>query len=475
MILLVLLLGLILRIINLNQSLWLDEAINIIAAKDYNLFDLLTKYATADFHPFGHFIIIWIWGRIGNFSEIWMRIPSVIFGVLTIYVVYLIGKKLTSKRFGIVSALLLAVNPLHIYYSQEARMYSLATLAVSISTYFFIKLLNGGKVKLYILILSNLLILSSDYLAYLIFPAQILVLFFQKKINLLKYWILGIVISLIGLLFWIPVFLSQISTGSSAIASLPIWKNVVGAFGLKTLSLTYIKFIIGRISYPDKIIYAFSLLPVVLIVTFLLWNAYRNQKEKTINLGLLLIIPVFLAQVISLIVPIYSYFRLLFVLPLFIMIVTLGLESIGKLKNVFVILLILVELLYSSMYFINPSFQREDWRGVINYLKVKKNPIVLMESTDVFSPYEYYSTNRLMTANLVPGVGALKNFPAKTSNDIKNLELILVTKQDVYLINYLVDISDPQRLVQSELNKLGYKNIETKDFHGVGFVYHYVK
>lgn len=475
MILIVLLLSLILRLINLNQSLWLDEAINIIAAKNYNLFDLITKYTAADFHPPGYFILIWFWGRLGNFSEVWMRIPSVLFGVLTIYVVYLIGKKLTSKRFGMVTALLLAVNPLHIYYSQEARMYSLATLAVSVNMYFFIKLSKGGENKLPYIILSNLFVLTSDYLAYLIFPAQIFLLFLRKKAYLLKYWLSGIVISLFGFLFWIPVFLSQIKIGSSAIEAMPIWKNVVGAFGLKTLGLTYIKFIIGRISYPDKYIYALSILPTVLLISFLIWNAYKKQKEKTISLGFLLVIPIFLAQLISLVVPVYSYFRLLFILPLFIMIIVLGLESVGKLKKVFITLLILIELFYSSIYFINPLFQREDWRGVVNFFKLNKNPMVLLESTGMFPPYEYYSTNHLMTAKLIPGIGALKNMPARTDNDLKNLDQLLAGVKDIYLMDYLVDINDPERLVKNELIKLGYKNVDTKDFSGVGFVYHYVK
>src|SRR3989338_1092025 len=100
MIWLILLLGLILRLISLNQSLWLDEAINTLAVKNYSFFNLITEYAKADFHPPGWFITLWFWTKLAGYSEISVRIPSVLFGALAIWFTYLIGKKLVSKNLG---------------------------------------------------------------------------------------------------------------------------------------------------------------------------------------------------------------------------------------------------------------------------------------------------------------------------------------------------------------------------------------
>ena len=79
MIWVILLLGLILRTVSLNQSLWLDEAINTLAVRDYSLIDLVAQYAKADFHPPGWFIILWFWTKLFGYSEIAVRIPSIIF------------------------------------------------------------------------------------------------------------------------------------------------------------------------------------------------------------------------------------------------------------------------------------------------------------------------------------------------------------------------------------------------------------
>lgn len=466
----ILILGLILRLINLNQSLWLDEAINILAAKNYSLINLLTKYSIADFHPPGYFFLLWIWGRLFNFSEISMRIPSVIFGVLTIWLVYLIGKKIASKNFALIAALLLAINPLNIYYSQEARMYVFAAFAVSLNFYLFIKLLKKENINYLFLSLSIFLILLSDYVAYLVIPAQLVFLLLKRQEDL-KKWFISIFISGFIAILWLPVFLVQLNVGLLGSSNVPAWKMVVGSFGLKAISLTFVKFIIGRISYPDFLIYTAIFLPIGAFFAFLIFRAIKSSNIFMRDLLLIwLIIPIILASLISLVIPVYSYFRMLFILPSFILLISLGISSFkSKIKYVLT-LVVLIELVCSAIYLFNPSFQREDWKGLVNFLKNKSNNSkILFESSGSFSPFDYYAGNQLK------GIGTLKKFPAKTQDDLINLEAILREVNEVYLINYFVEIADPNRLVQSKLNDLNYKQIDIKNFNSVGFVYHYVK
>src|SRR3989344_1013249 len=224
---LIILFGLALRVISLDQSLWLDEAINTLAVKNYSFFDLITQYARADFHPPGWFIILWFWTRVFGYSEIAVRVPSVIFGILTVYITYLIGRKLVSIHLGLISALLLAINPLHIYYSQEARMYALATLAVAMNILLFIKILKGERLHLILLILSNIFVLASDYIAYFIFPAQLIFLIILQKREVLKRWGMAFILAIASGIWWLPTFLGQLDVGSVASANLPAWKFIV--------------------------------------------------------------------------------------------------------------------------------------------------------------------------------------------------------------------------------------------------------
>lgn len=464
----ILVIGSVLRLVSLNQSLWLDEAINILAVQDYSFVDLITKYIQGDFHPPGWFMLLWVWGKAFGYSESVARIPSVIFGVITIYIVYLIGAKLISKKLGLLAALLLSINPLHIYYSQEARMYSLATLAVAINVLLLIKLIKGEKVYLLFLILSNAAVLVSDYIAYFIFPAEIFLLIFIRQQKLIKKWLVALSAAILLGIWWLPVFLSQFNVGSIASANLPTWKFVTGTFDPKMPVLTFIKFIIGRINLSNKIIYAIALLPVCSLFAYLLWRGIKFSQESRKVLLSWLIIPIMLAIIVSLVVPVYNYFRLLFVIPAFIILVSLGIISFTKrLRYVFLGLVILIELFSSFVYLFNPSYQREDWRGLVNFFQ-KKNAVVLFESSGTLPPFDYYAKGKLKAA------GALRDFPAKTESDVLDLALLLKDSKEVYLVDYLVQISDPQKLAAKKLEDLGYKQEEIINFSGVGFVYHYI-
>lgn len=471
----ILALGFFLRIISLNQSLWLDEAINVLAAKNYSLLNMLTVYAQADFHPPGYFIILWLWTKVFGYSEIVVRLPSVIFGLLTIWFVFLIGQKIYSKSLGLIAALILAVNPLHIYYSQEARMYALAALAVSLNTWFFLNLIKGDKGSLgkwggYML--SNLLVLSSDYVAYLIFPVQLIPLLISRQIHYLKRWLVPFSISLAIASIWLPLFLTQLKVGLSTTESVPVWKEVVGSFGLKPLILTYIKFIIGRIDHPDLIIYGSLFSIPGLLFLFLIWRGIKSTNQFNRNFLLSwMIIPVTFGLLISILAPIYNYFRLLFILPAFILLTALGILSFkSALRDLLVVLVIIVEVISASIYLFNPKFQREDWRGLVDFLAAKSESKILLESPGAFAPLTYYAEGKIEEI-----IFALKEFPANNPSDVSGLEFSLDNSKDVYLIDYLVEISDPQRLVRKELLNLGYREIDIKNFNGVGFVYHFIK
>ena len=51
------------------------------------------------------------------------RLLSVVTGTLTIFVLYALFKRLAGPKVGLLAAALLAVAPLHIWYSQEGRTY----------------------------------------------------------------------------------------------------------------------------------------------------------------------------------------------------------------------------------------------------------------------------------------------------------------------------------------------------------------
>lgn len=423
MIYLILIAGFLLRLVNLNQSLWLDESIEVLAVKNHSYLDLITKYALGDFHPPLYHLILKFWDGIFGYSETASRFPSIIFGVITCYFVYLIGKKLFSQKAGILAGLFMALNPLAIYYSQEARMYSLAMMAVTAAVYFLL----SKKWIWFTFFLA--LSLYTDYLPYLMLPVYWLIT--DKKKALLYCYI----VSLVTLIPWLPYFWQQLHIGTSAAAKTPLWGQVVGGLSLKTVPLTFIKFIIGRISSPDKIIYGAVSLVLAL---FYLYLIYKGRKR---DLLLWLLIPAVLGVIISLKIPVFSYFRFLFIVPAFILLIAGGAQK----KTVLAIPVVLISLLSLAIFTFYPGFQREDWRSAVNYME-SSGTLVLMPSLAQVSPLDYYR----------------HNLTVMDKNNVK-----LSGQPTVFLARYVQELFDPQDSLQKLLLSSGYRKTGEKSFNGV--------
>ena len=429
MIVLVLILGFLLRLINLNQSLWLDEAIEVLAVRDNYYRDLIIKYSVGDFHPPLYHVILKFWTSFFGYSEIAARIPSVLFGVLIIFFVYVIGKKLLGRKVGILAAFFLAINPLAIYYSQEARMYALAALTVSMSMYFFI------MKKWWYFLLSLVIMLYTDYVPYLVLPVFLFAGPLTKEI-LLTLWV-----SLCSLGPWFPFFYAQFRVGTGVARTIPLWGSVVGGLSLKSLPLTLVKFIIGRISLANKVVYAVVITPIAIIYAWII------SRAKIKLLWLWFLVPLALGIIISIKVPIFSYFRFLFIVPAFCLILASG----TKRFPIGVIFISLVSILSITIFNLNPHFHREDWRAAVAYMENRPG-LVVMPSLAQDAPLIYYSKNLAIT-------------------DSKNLNheiLDLVHPLgNIYIIRYVQEIFDPKDIGRGKIESRGFKKVEEKDFNGV--------
>jgi mannosyltransferase len=128
---LALVIGGFLRFHNLGgESLWVDEAVSWTQAKD-GLADLIWRAAHDNYPPLHNLALFAVIKLFGD-SEWSLRLPSAIFGVANIGVLYWLGTMTFGRAAGLLGAALLAVAPFHIWYSQEARMYSLLALAATL-------------------------------------------------------------------------------------------------------------------------------------------------------------------------------------------------------------------------------------------------------------------------------------------------------------------------------------------------------
>ncbi|MFN2225509.1 MAG: glycosyltransferase family 39 protein, partial [Anaerolineae bacterium] len=117
-----------------GQSLWYDEAFSAYLAN----MDLgeITARTAADIQPPLYYYLLHGWIQLFGDSEFSLRWLSALFGMLTVPLIYaLAGQLFRSRLAGLLAALLLAVSPLHVWYAQEARMYTLLTFLGVLSSY----------------------------------------------------------------------------------------------------------------------------------------------------------------------------------------------------------------------------------------------------------------------------------------------------------------------------------------------------
>jgi mannosyltransferase len=115
-----------------EQSFWLDEGYTERLVR-MSLTGMLHTIPRTESTPPLYYALAWLWTRVFGYSELGLRSLSAVAGIATIPVAWAIARRLSGPRAAAIAGLLLAVSPLMVWFSQEARSYALATLLSTIS------------------------------------------------------------------------------------------------------------------------------------------------------------------------------------------------------------------------------------------------------------------------------------------------------------------------------------------------------
>lgn len=420
----------IIRFISLNQSLWLDEATTALVSK-MPLGDIFTKFLPGDFHPPFYYILMKGWVSIFGSSEIFLRIPSVIFGLGLVYFIYLITKKLFGKKASFISSLLAATSGLLIYYSQEARMYMLAALLVALAFYYFI------EKKWVIFSIVLVLIGLTDYVALFVLP--VFLIFSGKDF---KKVIKSLIPLVIVFALWSFIFVKQLLGGFGVEKS--AWWGILGTLSWKNLGLIPVKFILGRISFDNRLIYgiisAFSILSYLFVI---LRRPLKDHSEKLV-LGWL-IFPIIIGILVSIKVPVLTYFRFLFCLPPLFILAAKGISELNGKKSWFVFGVFLVaNIFFSGKYLLQNKFHREDWREASLIIGDTK---VIYPTSSQKEALTYYGKEK----NIV----YYKDFKGE--------------EKEIWLSRYVWNIFDSTDQARLKIENLGYNKVWEINYNGVEY------
>jgi 4-amino-4-deoxy-L-arabinose transferase-like glycosyltransferase len=112
------------------QSFWNDEG-NTARLVERPL-PLILEGAAGDIHPPGYYLLLRAWRAVTGETEFALRAFSAFCGVLTVAVTATIGWRAGGGATALGAAGFVALHPLGVYYSQEARMYALLGLVAAV-------------------------------------------------------------------------------------------------------------------------------------------------------------------------------------------------------------------------------------------------------------------------------------------------------------------------------------------------------
>ncbi|MCR4324661.1 MAG: glycosyltransferase family 39 protein [Candidatus Curtissbacteria bacterium] len=251
-----------------TRGFWGDEAwTSLISQLPYSQ---MLKTTAADFHPPGYYTVVGLVYRFFPPTEIATRLISVFFYLLTILVVYKFASEFKGKTFGLLSALVLLVNPIFLTYAFEARNYTMFAFASVSSVYFLNRLsskFNFVNVIGFVLF-SALGLYTHYYMLFVLAAEAFYILLFDRKILIKSVGLFAVV----GALFlpWVPFLLSQVtSVGES------YW---IGGIDERTHFEAVLRILAGEHFNPfQMILFAVS---TALIVLGLVQHIRRRSFEK---------------------------------------------------------------------------------------------------------------------------------------------------------------------------------------------------
>ncbi len=472
----ILLVALILRLPLLNGSFWLDEAAQALeSARPLSAqLDIIPDFQPPLLHLITHFALY------VSSAEWWLRtIGALIPGLITVWATFELGKKLAGGFAGSIAALLLATNSFHIFYSQELRPYSLATMFALLG---WLILANWKKYRpknrvLGLSVVTALGLYSSYLYPFVVFSQALYCFIFKKKFH--QQFVTAFSFGALAFLPWLPTFLRQLEAGQYLRQVIPGWETVVSLSQLKALPLTLGKFLYGIINIDFTPAYIIPTLMISSLLAMLLASDYLTNRTKTRKyfkiMTVWILFPLLTAWTISFVVPVISPKRILFLLPLMYLYIAIVVGPYlqdkatslrGGLAVLVIIILALINMGGVMQYYSQPSLQRENWRQLYRQMSIQypaDTSVAVYSFPEPFAPMRWYDTQNypaITTGEL--HVDRVKNLPGQLKN-ITNYRYVLV-------FDYLMDLTDPQRKVLAVIRDFGYHEVDQLDYPNIGFV-----
>ena len=334
-----------------DYSLWFDESFTWWVSARLTWADLWPSLL-----PFGaytpmFYLLMRGVAAIGQ-GEFVLRFPAVFFGVLQIPVVERLGRRVGGVVIGRLAALFVAINPFSVWYSQDARMYTMASFFVLVAMDGFMRAVDGKGWR------RSIVGAGAAYLTHYVtlFIVYIQLVWwlprFRRQLPLFRRWYGSHMLAFLPLVPWLMLYFSQPVRGL-AISWIPAPSPLVPL-------LTFWNFLSGDIDTWTPIVLGTALV----VAGVALIGARRPQRWRGLLLGWL-ILPPLSSYLLSFRVPTYVDRYFAFSQFALILMLAIGLTAI-RFKPAAIaagVALGGLMLVNTLRLHTDPLFVKEDWRS----------------------------------------------------------------------------------------------------------------
>ena len=476
-----------LRVLLLDaQSLWYDEGVTAMVAQ-LNWADL-TRWTANDIQPPLYYYVIALWGRLAGWSEWSLRFPSVFFGTLMVPLLAVVTQRLSRSRIaGVFVALLAALHPLLLYYSQEARMYAMLT-ALAILVAYALTVYADDPTRRWTLpvyVIGATAAVYTHYFAFFLLLALGIAYLtdqfvWQRREADKRIWssigrfAIANLVLLLLYLPWLGAMLNRFSVDNS------YWQGRLKV--LEALRSLFISFVSGESVAQDVAVWMLVLYAAItlLAIVALVRAGCRGRRLLTYAL-LWLLIPIAAVLLLTSYAPKFNPRYVLVALPGLLLIWGSGfgmkieeqrsknnpLDSSTSLPHLptsllsyFPILLLSAGFLYADInWFTDPSFRKDQWRELTTDLRqnVQPHEAIVLVSGHAWPVWNYYAPD--LPVVLLPDIDVLDvdyvlDF-ADTAAPIREAVEPLSDRPGVWLVGWQDEVVDPTGVVPVQLELAG--------------------
>jgi mannosyltransferase len=405
-----------------TESFWFDETASIYSAEK-SLYVMLGGCLQWHRQPPLHFAALKLWIDFFGDGEIAVRSLSALFGVGSIFLIFLIGRKLFNNKVGLIACFLSMFSYFFLQFSQEGRDYAMLVFLTLLSFYFFIRLIQAEKSSKWPAILYSaftILMIYTHYFGLFVLAGQIFYFILVRKQQKTKegyYWY-ALLFIIIAFSPWAAGFViysipNSFSMGHPGLTTLmDTFKNYsgYGNTGFAVLLIFSCMCLLGLVSW--KIGHDHGQKESRLIrFRFFKWTFYWEWRSLLLLIWLIfpVVIPFLISQIPTKVAGIYVSKYTISAMPAFLLLVSVGMAKFLTKKYlypVFISLILVVTVISAiGLHGYYTTVQKEQWRESINWIQplYQKDDVIILDPSYFYISFNYYSKGKLQLQTITDG------------------------------------------------------------------------